>query len=213
MLLFVPIKHNSQRVYRKNFRIFKGEPLYKHTLLKYCKDRVYVDTDSDEIFKEITNDKRLEHVHVFKRKEDLIGDKVSVCDLIKSFILKFNIKDPIAQIHVTSPFLSKKTVSRSYNMMGEFDSIVSCKTHQTRFWRKEEYGFCPINHNPLKLEQTQDLPVYYEESSAFYIFNPDVPFVTGNRIRPNFVLIPEIENVDIDTEDDWEWCLKNGDEK
>ena len=45
--IFIPIKKDSQRVPGKNFRIFNGEPLYKHTLLKYSKDEVWVDTASD----------------------------------------------------------------------------------------------------------------------------------------------------------------------
>ena len=72
MIVFIPIKHNSQRVHRKNFRIFNGEPLYKHTLLKYTQDQVYVDTDSDEIYNEIKNDPRLYNITVFKRQEQLL---------------------------------------------------------------------------------------------------------------------------------------------
>lgn len=205
MIVFIPIKHNSQRVHRKNFRIFNGEPLYKHTLLKYTQDMVYVDTDSDEIYKEINNDRRLWNVIAFKREQELIGDKVSVCDLIENFIKKFDIKKPIAQIHVTSPFLLDKTLREAYNKTEHHDSVVSCTKYQTRFWRKETYGYCPVNHNPGKLEQTQDLPAFYEENSAFYIFNPDVLINTGNRIgkNPFFFELKEPESLDIDTEDDW----------
>lgn len=215
MNVFIPIKHNSQRVPRKNFRTFDNNPLYKHTLLKYTNERVFVDTDSDEIYNGIKEDPRLSNVEVFKREETLIGDTVSVCDLIKNFILKYNIKDPIAQIHVTSPFLLASTVKTCYNMIGDYDSIVSCNVYQTRFWRKENYGFCPVNHNPLKLEQTQDLPKYYEENSAFYIFEPDVLLKTGNRIgkNPYFFEVPEPENADIDTEEDWKKFQKRKNEK
>ena len=206
MIVFIPIKHNSQRVHRKNFRLFKGEPLYKHTLLKYTNDHVFVDTDSDEIYNGIKNDNRLKNVTVFKRRDYLIGDRVSVCELIKDFILRFNIKEPVAQIHVTSPFLLDTTLRTCYNMLYNHDSVVSCNVHQVRFWRKESYGFCPVNHNPAKLEQTQDLPKYYEENSAFYIFEPSVLLKTGNRIgkNPYFYELKDPENIDIDTEEDWQ---------
>ena len=133
-----------------------------------------------------------------------------MCSLLENFILKFNIKKPIVQIHVTSPFLTKKTVKDAYHFLNDHDSVVSCNTHQTRFWRKEEYGMCPVNHNPLKLEQTQDLPIFYEENSCFYIFRPQVLLKTGNRIgvNPFFFSVSEPENMDIDTEEDWEQCLK-----
>ncbi len=104
MKIFVPIKHNSQRVPQKNFRIFKGEPLYKYSLLKYKGLEVYVDTDSDEIYESINSDARFSNVSVFMRDEKLVGDSISVCDLILNFIKKYNVTVPIAQVHVTSPF-------------------------------------------------------------------------------------------------------------
>ena len=170
MNIFVPIKHSSQRVHGKNFRRFGKEPLFKHTLLKYKKHKVYVDTDSQTIIDLIDQDKRLKHVIVFNRAESLRGDKVSVCDLIKDFIKRFKVSEPIAQIHVTSPFLKPQTLVNAYSFLGKHDSVVSCNSYNSRFWRKEDYGYCPVNHNPTKMEQTQDLLVLFEENSAFYIF-------------------------------------------
>ena len=205
MIIFIPIKEVSQRVPKKNFRNFCGAPLYKHVIRKFSDHRVYVDTDSDEIIKECNADPTLSHVTAFKRQKSLCGHKISVCDLIKSFINKFKINEPIAQIHVTSPFLSSQIVEDAYRLIGDYDSIVSCNRHQTRFWRKESYGFCPINHNPLKMQQTQDLPEIFEENSCFYIFNSNVVLETGNRIgkSPFFYVIEYPYNIDIDTEKDW----------
>ena len=208
MILYIPIKHNSQRVPNKNYRNFGDEPLYKHTLLKYRDKKVFVDTDSEGIL--IKADERLRNVNVFLRDKKLIGDKVSVCNLLEDFIIKYNIKEPIVQTHITSPFLFKHTIEKAYNLLEKFDSVVSCNKHQTRFWREEQYGMCPINHNPLKLEQTQDLPVLYEENSCFYIFKPEIMLRTGNRIgvNPYFFSVEKPENMDIDTEEDWSNCLK-----
>lgn len=210
MIIYIPIKHNSQRVYRKNFRVFNSEPLYKHTLLKYSNHRVFVDTDSQEIFDGIRNDNRLSHVHVYKRCDDRIGDSVSVCLLLERFIKKFNIDEAFAQIHVTSPFLKETTLINAYSKLDEgYDSVVSCNIYQSRFWRKENYGMCPINHNPMKLEQTQDLPNLYEENSCFYIMEPNVIYF-GNRIgrNPLFYPINNIESIDIDTEEDWDYATQ-----
>jgi CMP-N-acetylneuraminic acid synthetase len=205
MKIFIPIKNNSQRVSRKNFRSFAGEPLYKHTLLKYSQFEVYVDTDSQEIADGILSDERLAHVSVYMRSSDLIGDEISVCRLIERFISKFNIQEPIVQLHVTSPFLSSETIKKAGKMIGEYDSVVACTKYNSRFWKIEGYGPCPVNHNPLKLEQTQDLPSLYEENSAFYIFRPEVVSQTNGRIgqNPYFFTMCHPENIDIDTEDDW----------
>lgn len=203
--IFIPIKHNSQRVARKNFRRFGSEPLFKRTLLKFNKHQIFVDTDSQEIIDLITRDNRLTHVNVFPRSETLRGDQISVCDLIKDFIERNNFSKPLAQIHVTSPFLSQNTLNLASQQIGKYDSVVSCNAHNSRFWRKENYGYCPINHNPVKMEQTQDLPTIYEENSAFYIFKPEVILQYNSRIgqNPYFYPIDSTESIDIDTENDW----------
>ena len=44
---------------KKNFRLFNGVPLYKHTLYKLKDFEVYVDSDSEEILKQIKEDENL----------------------------------------------------------------------------------------------------------------------------------------------------------
>ena len=170
---------------------------------------VWVDTDSDLILEEIKKDEKLSHVRGYKRAESLLGHETSVCDLIAHFIYKLNLgseNEIICQVHVTSPFLAVATINNAYKKFDEgYDSVVSCNILQTRLWRKEEYGMCPVNHNPAKLEQTQDLPKYYEENSLLYFFKSDLMFSTNNRIgaNPYFYETGFPENLDIDTEDDW----------
>tara|TARA_R110002020_G_scaffold29001_1_gene91793 strand:- start:13216 stop:13863 length:648 start_codon:yes stop_codon:yes gene_type:complete len=205
MKIFIPIKHLSQRVEGKNFRDFGGEPLFKHTLLKYVDDEVYVDTDSEKVIDLIRGDHRLANVIVSKRKDELRGHEVSVCDLIQDFIKTNNIRTNIVQIHVTSPFLKRETILKASELMDKHDSVVACNVYRSRFWREETYGYCPVNHNPTKMEQTQDLPPLYEENSAFYIFDPNVMLKTNSRvgINPYFYGIMTPENIDIDIESDW----------
>ena len=213
MIIFIPIKENSQRVPRKNFRIFHGLPLYKHTLYKLKDYKVYVDTDSPQIIDEIKSDSNLNHVTAYSRNLQLIGDEISVCQLIVNFIKKFNLqKQIICQTHVTSPFLKTDTLSYAYSKMSDYDSVVSCNSVQTRLWRKESYGMCPVNHNPSVLQQTQDLPKYYEENSLFYIFNSETMLYCGNRIgkNPYFFETSFPENLDIDWEADWDLAKKVG---
>jgi CMP-N-acetylneuraminic acid synthetase len=209
MIIFIPIKHKSQRVPNKNFRMFGDEPLYKHTLLKLKNHSVFVDTDSETLIEQINKDTRLKHVHVYQREQLLKGHHISVCDLIKNFIVKKKINQAIAQIHVTSPFLKVETLENAFLYTTKYDSVVSCNTYNSRFWRKEQYGFCPVNHNPLKMEQTQDLPKLYEENSSFYIFQPEVIISTGNRVgaNPLFYPLSSPESLDIDTEEDWDCAI------
>lgn len=202
--LFIPIKKESQRVPKKNFRSLpNGLSLWRHTIEKFSDFKIFIDTDSDEILKDCSDYK---HVTAYKRDNSLIGHDVSVCDLIEFCIIRNELIGSLGQIHVTSPFLKTETLSNAFSYLKRFDSVVSCNKLQIRLWRKENYGYCPINHNPLKLEQTQDLPEYYEENSAFYIFDSERFLKNKSRIEinPYFYIIDHPENFDIDTESDWE---------
>jgi len=207
MKIFIPIKQNSQRVPNKNFRNFGGVPLYKHTIKKLSNFNVFIDTDSEKLIKQIKHDPELKNVTVYLRQKNLCGDNVSVSDLIESFINKFKFNNEIiAQAHVTSPFLKASTLLNAGEKMNNYDSVVSCNKVQTRFWRKEKYGMCPVNHNPVVLQQTQDLEPFYEENSLFYIFNSSDFLKTQSRVgkNPYFFETTFPENIDIDWETDWE---------
>lgn len=206
MIIYIPIKKNSQRVPLKNFREFNGKPLWEHTIDKLKDFEVVVDTDSEEIITACIDKK---WVSPYLRPEHLRGDKVSVVDLIKNYTEKRELTDEewICQVHVTSPFLSVEHLhllqKETYNC--NYDSKFSVDIIQNRFWRDEEYGLSPVNHNPMKLEQTQDLPPYYMENSYLYLFKVGV-LKFGNRIGKNPQIMPVgfPHNLDIDTEQDWE---------
>ncbi len=207
MIIFIPIKEESQRVPNKNFRKINGIELYKNLLYKLTNHKVFIDTDSNKIIDAVKNDKKLKNVCTYKRKQHLLGHEVSVCDLIENFIIEKSMHNKsICQIHVTSPFIKEKTLTTAFSKFKSgYDSIVSCNIYQNRLWRKEKYGYCPVNHNPIKLEQTQDLPKFYEENSLFYMFQADKFLKTKSRIgnNPYFYACNFPENIDIDTEDDW----------
>lgn len=201
--LFIPIKEKSERVPNKNFRMLSnGKKLWESFVEKFSDFKIYIDTDSDEILEE---SKKYSNVISYPRSESLIGHDVSVCELIRFCVDKFDMSDTLCQAHVTSPFLKPSTVRNALSYMNRFDSVVACNVVQTRFWRKEKYGYCPVNHNPFKLEMTQNLPEFYEENSAFYIFNVSDFKKNNSRIgvNPYFYEIGYPENLDIDTEDDW----------
>lgn len=210
MIIYIPIKENSQRVPKKNFRDFNGKPLWEHTIDKLKDFEVVVDTDSEEIITKCIDKK---WVTPYFRPNHLRGDTVSVVDLIKNYTDKreLNDEDWVCQVHVTSPFLDVAHLHFLQNEIQDctYDSKFSVDIIQNRFWRDEGYGLSPINHNPMKLEQTQDLPPYYMENSYLYLFKVGV-LKYGNRIGKNPQVMP-IEfpyNLDIDTEQDWELVKK-----
>ncbi len=210
MKLFLCIKENSQRVLNKNFRLLNDEPLYLRCVNKFRGEyTIYIDTDSDEI---IENTKDLVNVFPYKRKKELIGDKVSTDLLIEHFIEKYNIKnETIGHIFTTAPFLTLDTLNKAYLIYKEkkVDSLFSTEVLQKRLWERMCDGeLHPINHDVNNLIQTQDLEKYYIENSIFYIFNSDKFKIQNSRICGNALpcIIHFPETIDIDTENDWKIC-------
>jgi len=205
MVVFIPIKKYSQRVPQKNFRNFKGKPLWEYVIDKFKDFEVVVDTDSKEI---INKCKNKNGVIAYLRPKELRGDKVSVVKLIDNFINTNNIIDPICQVHVTSPFIQIEDIKKSFKLLNKgFDSVFGVTKTQKRFW--DEKGL-PLNHDPKNLLPTQNLRVWYEENSYLYTFKPEVISKFRNRIGGHYHMM-EVGfpyNLDIDTEDDWQLINK-----
>ena len=206
MVIFIPIKKQSERVPHKNFRTLNKVPLWERCIKKLNKYKVYIDTDSNEI---IQNCAKYNYVTCYKRDKKLEGHKTSVIDLIKFFIKKFDVKQPICQVHVTSPFLEIKHINDYFNILlnTDHDSVFSVTKIQKRFWTK---NITPINHDPKVLLQTQKLEPWFEENSYLYTFWPNVINKCNNRIGEDSFMM-EIEypyNLDIDTESDFNLIKK-----
>ena len=201
--IFIPIKRDSQRVPGKNYRDFGGIPLWEHAVRKFSNFNVYIDTDDPAL---ITSLRKYPNVIAYLRSPTLLGHKVSVCDLIKHWVYRFDPDGFLFQVHVTSPFIKSETLLSAFSEMTDNnDSVFSCNRYQTRFWHSNR----PINHDPDILIQTQDLEPVYEENSLFYGFTKEVA-ETGKRIGASPILYEtdQIESMDIDTEEDWSECLK-----
>jgi len=213
--IFIPVKEHSQRVPHKNFRFFGDRPLWLRAAEKFAEIPgaiVYVNTDSEEIQLFLSSKGSHPAISVIHRRKELCGDDVSVNLLIEDFVHTdyCEEEDVVVQLHATNPFLKAETVIGALRYMDKgYDSVVSCNVIQSRLWREESYGYCPVNHNPMKLLQTQSLPKICEENSCFYIFTPHSFLARINRIgqNPYFYPIAFPENLDIDTEDDWEMAL------
>jgi len=207
IVALVPMRHHSQRVPGKNYRLMAGKPLFHHiieTLLK-CPEinEIVVDTDSDEIITGL--EKHFPQVTIIRRDPALTADDVPMNDILV-FDTRQVPADLYIQTHSTNPLLSAATISKAIALFsekfGEVDSLFSVTRWQTRLWDKETH---PINHNPAVLLQTQDLPPIFEENSCIYLFTGDNLQKRNNRLgdHPMMFEIPALESLDIDEESDF----------
>jgi CMP-N-acetylneuraminic acid synthetase len=206
----VPMRHHSQRVPGKNYRLLDGKPLFHYildTLLDVeLIDEVAVNTDSEVIKKGLG--RHFPEVRIIDRPAEIAGDQVSM-----NRILAYDVRqveaDYYLQTHSTNPLLTAPTISRAVQRFLEaypdHDSLFSVTPLHTRLWSREGK---PLNHNPEVLIQTQDLPPVYEENSCIYLFTKDTFLARNNRLgeRPLLFEIDPSEAWDIDTELDFLIC-------
>ena len=107
------IKKKSKRLRNKNFIKIYNVPLYQITLNKLLKckfDKVYVDTDSEEIKRYCKKKK----INIINRIPFLATDRANGNHLI-NYHRKIIKADYYFQIMVTSPLLKIKTINKCIN--------------------------------------------------------------------------------------------------
>lgn len=207
VVALVPMRHHSQRVPEKNFRLLAGKPLYRHILdtLLACPEisQTAVDTDSPVIIAGLRAD--YPQVTIIERPEHLRAPEIPMNEVLMhdTGLLP---ADLYLQTHSTNPMLRPQSVSAALQKLIElfpaYDSLFSVTRFQRRLWD----GLArPVNHNPAILLQTQDLPPLYEENSCMYLFTRATLETKRNRIgdRPYLFEIDASEAWDIDDMDDF----------
>ena len=202
---FIPLKGHSERVPGKNLRDFGGRPLF-HVIVETLQraqsvDRIFIDTDSDEISASATG---LAGVEVLRRLPELEGDDVSVNLLIESFLERTD-AEHIIQTHATNPLLMPATIDAAvarYFADESISSLFSVTRYQARFFSSAMEA---INHDPTELLPTQQLDPLFMENSSFYIFARAGFGEAGRRITEHaaWYEVDPIEAVDIDEERDF----------
>lgn len=208
IVAFVPMRHSSERVKGKNYRLFAGRPLYHYiveNLLSCDKiSEVVIDTDSPDIMQDCQRHFPL--VRLLERPAHLRAGTVPMNDVLLNSVQQVP-ADFYVQTHSTNPLLSVLSIVGAVEMFLSnyplYDSLFTVTKLQVRLW---DVLARAINHNPAILLRTQDLPVVYEENSCLYIFTKDMLLTKHNRIgnRPYLFEIDKREATDIDEEIDFQ---------
>ena len=203
----VPMRHDSERVPGKNYRQLDGRPLFHHILQSLLASpllgAVYVDTDSPIISADV--EASFPSVRVLERPQNLRGGMISMNDVLLNDVQRIE-ADYYLQTHSTNPLLTTESITRAIDAFleatADHDSLFSVTRLQARLWTPSGE---PVNHDPSRLERTQDLAPLYVENSCLYIFSRASLEKNGSRIgeRPMLYELPASEALDIDEEDDF----------
>lgn len=207
IVALVPMRHHSQRVPGKNYRMLAGKPLFHHiieTLLEVKEiSKIVIDTDSPDIREGVAE--KFPAVEVLERPEHLRADDIPTNEVLL-YDTSCYPADLYLQTHSTNPLLTSDSVRSAVKFMQAnypaYDSLFSVTRVQRRLYDSLAR---PINHNPNILLQTQDLPPVYEENSCIYIFSRETIEKRRTRIgdRPHMFLLNPVEAWDIDDEMDF----------
>jgi CMP-N-acetylneuraminic acid synthetase len=209
VVALLPMKGNSERVKNKNMRPFGDNPLF-HCVASTLESsdlisEIIINTDSEEIAQNATA--HFEKVKIHQRPPSIQGDLVEMNRIIQHD-LSLSKATHFLQTHSTNPLLKKETleaaISDYFAKLGEYDSLFSVTKWQTRLYSKTGE---PVNHNPTKLERTQDLEPLFEENSNLYVFSRMSFQNAGDKrigTTPYLFEMDKIEAIDIDEENDFQ---------
>jgi CMP-N-acetylneuraminic acid synthetase len=198
----VPMRHDSERLPGKNYRPFRGEPLYRHIVreLASCArvTEIVIDTDSPVI----TADARAQfpQVRVLARPPELRDGSIGMNTVLLNTVKQCD-ADLYLQTHSTNPLLRSASIERAVDAYLDgrpaHDSLFSVTRLQTRLWSHDSR---PLNHDPKRLLRTQDLLPVWEENSCLYLFTRELLERTGSRVgeRPLLFALERREAWDID---------------
>ena len=203
---FIPIKHNSQRVVGKNLRLLGNKPLYRHILDKVvCVegfDDIFVDTDSEEIISYCKSN----NIKTIQRIPKLLEDSATGNDLLNHWISIKPDYDLYYQIHVTSPFMSIKSIENCVKILknNQFDSVFSAVEEKSWYW----FDGKPVNYDPANFGRSQDAKGVIRETTCLYGIRKNTFLDYRCRIGKNpFIYnVGEVEAIDIDNEIDFKFC-------
>lgn len=204
----VPMKGHSERVPNKNIRLINGKPLFSYILEALRQvdavEQIIINTDSNKIAEQAL--KLFPEIKIHERPKEICGDFVSMNTIIEHD-LNHSEHTYYMQTHSTNPLVKPHTISKAIEHFSQsikegYDSLFSVTLLQTRLYWKDGQ---PINHNPMELLRTQDLPPVFEENSCIYLFSKESFFKTGKRIgnHPVMFEMDSFEAVDIDNEIDF----------
>lgn len=198
----IPIKENSKRVKKKNFKKINKVPLYEILLkkLKKCDfDEVYIDSDSGVIRKFCIKN----NFKFIKRLPRLTLDNANGNDLLNyhSKIIK---ADFYFQLFITAPLMSVETINKCIKFLKnsrKYDSILTSRSIYSWFWFNNK----PINYKPNILPRSQDAKPVIVETTGLYGISSQSLQKYKCRIgkNPFFFEVPANESLDLDNEEDF----------
>jgi N-acylneuraminate cytidylyltransferase len=214
---FIPVRGGSKSIPLKNIKNINGHPLVYWTIKASCEckyiDKVYVATDSREIYETVENFKfdaandLLAKVSVIGRSAESASDTASTEFAMIEFAEKYDFEN-IVLVQATSPLLLSSDLDRGFESFAEdnTDSVLSVVRQKRFHWKNDEDGFAyPTNYDVFNRPRRQEFEGYMVENGAFYITSKERLLKSKNRVSGNIKAVEMNEDsfFEIDEPSDW----------
>lgn len=216
-ICLIPARGGSKRIKNKNIKKFFGKPLLERVIENAKKsklfDDIYVSTDSILIKKLAT---KCGALVPYMRSKKLSNDHAIIKSVIDDFISKviLNKKEKINifVLYPTSIFVSKEMIIKCNNMLKKTEYVTMVKKFPhpiQRALRFNKKKLQPLNLKK-KMMRTQDLEDYYYNSGQIDCFklNAWLKKKIFFKMNAKFIILKDIESIDIDTPDDLRLAYK-----
>ena len=207
LVAVVPVRKGSQRVKDKNTKPFakKNLLIYKLETLKKIKqlDKIIVNTDSEEaidIAKKLGID--------FQKRDKYFASSECSNSEFWSHIGKTTKSKYLMFTNCTSPLIKEETYEK---IIIKFESSKSSNDSINTVTGIKEYLYLndkPVNFNPNKAPNSQDLPEVVKLNFAVNIISKELMFKKKSLVghKPLFYKLDDIEGFDINTNYEFEFA-------
>ena len=200
----IPVRQGSQRVKNKNFKEFAGKSLLEHKIdivKKLPVDNIIVNTDSEYAIS-IANKNNIN----YHKREPYYASSECTNSEYHEYLAQVTDAENILITQVTAPLISLDTYIEAIDIFNNVNcnSLMSIKKIKEYLWYKDK----PINYTLDYAPNSQDLPDYFAPTFGVIILNREAMLKSKNFIcdKPYFYELSEDENIDIDTELDFEFA-------
>jgi len=202
----IPVRKGSQRVKNKNKNAFAGSSLLEIKISQMLKlqkwnkiNEIIVTSDDDDMLEIASN----MGVSTHKRDEYYESSEATNSEFFENLSELDTINNYIMYSPVTSPLISFETYNEVIVMFRNNPSnIVTVSPVKHHLWLDGN----PLNYSIDQSPNSQDLPDIYSINYGISIISKSDMYKFKNVVTrtPNFVVLDEIEGVDIDTELDFQ---------
>ena len=199
IIAIIPVRKGSQRIKNKNFKKFASSNLLeiKISSLKKVKliDKIIVSTDSDLAIKIAKKNE----INFHRREPYFASSKCTNSDFFENLAKSIE-GDFLMYTPCTAPLVKTKTINdflkKFLTFYPKHDSMNTINFVKEHLWLNNK----PMNYNPKKSPNTQDLPNIMKLTYGINIISRKDMIKNKNVLgkKPFFYNISEVEGIDVD---------------